>query len=326
MNRRETNRGMGSTISRFAPWNLFNAARNAATSRRISTTSASVSVQQSDIGQLDTKEENANEANEEIGDIKINYNNSDKKLDLSSQPITVDEHFYQALSIHKNPSNVKELHLCRKPKICNIPLLIGQFENLVVLDLHDNGLIDIPWSFVYLHKLEKLDLSFNCLKYIPKIICYLQNLKVLNLKQNYLVAIPTELLQLEKLQKLDLTNNKYLGGITPEQTEKGVTAIFEILKKRQGRTDLWANSKPWLGYGASPVYLSSVPSLHELAVDSIIANKIDFLVFTNVPPRLKTYLTKSYEDHRNRIKVAKCSQCSYFYSSKELFDNHDCLR
>ena len=100
--------------------------------------------------------------------------------------------------------------------------------------------------------------------------------------------------------------------------------IFEIIRKRQGRSDLWANSTPWVGCEDGVTYGTTAQTLHELAVMSILSHKVNFLFFDTVPPKLKTMLTERSEEYQNRIKVAKCSKCKYFYSSKEMFENHIC--
>ena len=141
---------------------------------------------------------------------------------------------------------------------------------------------------------------------------------------NCLRTIPNQLLNLEKLQKLDLTDNDTLKGISPEELKKGVSTIFKIIRKRQDRSDMWANSTPWIGYRANVTYGSSTLTLHEIAVMSILSHKVNFLVFDTVPPKLKTMLTERADEYRNRIKVAKCSKCKYFYSSKEMLENHMC--
>lgn len=260
----------------------------------------------------------------DVSSIEITFNSSSKKLDFTSQHVLNDELFYKALSMHENPTALQDFTLKNKRKITAIPVTIGHFDNLALLNLSNNGLSDLPWSVLYLCKLEMLDLSQNCFQHIPRIIGYLKELQELSFRQNFLRAIPNELLKLKKLQKLDITENNTLKGITAEQPNKGVKTIFEILRKRQDRNDLWASSTPWIGYKEGVTYGSSTLTLHEIAILSILSHKVNFLLFDNVPPKLKTMLTERAEEYRNRIKVGKCSKCKYFYSSKEMFENHMC--
>ena len=260
----------------------------------------------------------------EVDNVEIKYKSSNTKLDLTSQYMVNDDLFCKALSMHENPTIVRTFTLKNKTKVLSIPVIIGQFDNLVILNLSNNGLTDLPWSMLYLGKLEKLDLSRNFFEHIPRIIGYLRELRNLNFRRNCLLTVPNELLKLEKLQTLDLAENPKLRYITPEQIKKGVKEIFEIIRKRQGRSDLWVNSTPWVGCEDGVTYGNTAETLHELAVMSILNHKVNFLFFDTVPPKLKTMLTERAEEYRNRIKVAKCSKCKYFYSSKEMFENHIC--
>ncbi len=260
----------------------------------------------------------------EVQKTEIKYNTSCKKLDLTGYVMLDHDMLYEALSMHKEPSTLQELTIKNKPKILSLPILIGRFENLVSLSLENNGLNDLPWSMLYLTSLEKLDLSRNKFQHIPKIVGYLVELRELNFRNNSLVTLPTELLKLVKLKKLDLTDNDKLKGFTKEECKKGVKTIFEIIKKRQNRTDVWANSKPWIGFDSDTPNWFSVPTLHEIAVTSILAHKVNFLMFNSVPPVLKSFLSERAQEYNSRIQVAKCSNCKHFYSSKEMFDNHMC--
>ena len=277
----------------------------------------------------DIKEDTADsvEENDEfvaVDSIEIKYKSSNKKLDLTSQHVINDDLFYKALSMHENPTILQEFTLKYKTKVLSIPVIIGQFDNLVILNLSNNGLADLPWSMLYLGKLEKLDLSRNFFEHIPRIIGYLRELRILDFRKNCLLTIPNDLLKLQKLHTLDLAENPKLRGITPEHIKKGVKEIFEIIRKRQGRSDLWANSTPWVGRADGVTSGNTAQTLHELAVMSILSHKVNFLFFDTVPPKLKTMLTERSEEYQNRIKVAKCSKCKYFYSSKEMFENHIC--
>ena len=115
----------------------------------------------------------------DINSIEITYNTSSTKLDLTSQHVLNEELFYKALHVHDNPIVLQELTLNSKRKLTAIPVTIGHFDNLVSLNLSNNGLTDLPWSVLYLCKLEKLHLSRNSFQHIPRIIAYLTELVLL---------------------------------------------------------------------------------------------------------------------------------------------------
>ncbi len=284
----------------------------------------------SSIGHEDDVDDAASPGNTLETKKEIQFNTSCRKLDLSARAHNAldAEQLGETLLRHDNPPGLHELTVRSKPRLETLPVVIGRFENLVTLTLSNNSLKDLPWSMLYLKNLQKLDLSRNQFQHIPRIIGYLVALRELNMTRNCLLTIPNEILKLEKLEKLDLSENKNLKGFTsgPFKNKKEVDSVFQIVRQRRLRSDLWCESRPWAGHdvsGGIPRQKSFV-TLHELAVTSILTHHVDFLVFETVPPRIKTFLTEKAEEHRSRIRVAKCSSCKHFYSSKEMFENHVC--
>ncbi|KAG7999378.1 Leucine-rich repeat-containing protein 40 [Nibea albiflora] len=78
---------------------------------------------------------------------------------------------------------------------------------LIMLDLHDNQLSNLPSALGELQELQQLRLSHNQLRSLPVEVCTLRNLQSLILQQNLLESLPEELGQLENLTDLDLSNN-----------------------------------------------------------------------------------------------------------------------
>ncbi|XP_068095336.1 leucine-rich repeat-containing protein 40 isoform X2 [Hyperolius riggenbachi] len=78
---------------------------------------------------------------------------------------------------------------------------------LVVLDVHDNLLSEVPRAIGELVNLQKLNVSHNKLKALPEELAQLQNLKTLFLQQNQLEEVPDMIGQLGALDELDLSNN-----------------------------------------------------------------------------------------------------------------------
>ncbi|XP_073400876.1 leucine-rich repeat-containing protein 40 [Dendrobates tinctorius] len=90
---------------------------------------------------------------------------------------------------------------------------------LVVLDVHDNLLSELPQAVGELVNLQKLNVSHNKLKSLPQELTQLQHLKSLLLQHNQLEEMPVALGRLADLEELDLSNNSLrdisgcLGGL-----------------------------------------------------------------------------------------------------------------
>ncbi|CAI9546999.1 unnamed protein product [Staurois parvus] len=91
---------------------------------------------------------------------------------------------------------------------------------LVVLDVHDNLLPELPREIGELVNLQRLNISHNKLKSLPEELAQLQNLKSLLLHHNQLEEVPNSMGQLTALEELDFSNNSLrslsscLGALT----------------------------------------------------------------------------------------------------------------
>ncbi|XP_066453869.1 leucine-rich repeat-containing protein 40 [Eleutherodactylus coqui] len=92
-------------------------------------------------------------------------------------------------------------------KLQSLPDDIKLLPALVVLDVHDNLLSELPGAIGELVNLQKLNISHNKLKTLPQELAQLQNLKSLLIQHNQLEEVPDVLGQLGDLEELDLSNN-----------------------------------------------------------------------------------------------------------------------
>ena len=258
-----------------------------------------------------------------VNDIQVYTDSYD--LDLTNQPVNSDEIFHGTLQTHPQPAHVRKMTLCGRNKITQIPVAIGHFENLETLILSNNHIEAISWAIVYLRELKVLDLSYNMLTEVPRVIGHLSRLEELNLQGNQLSRIPTELLNLTRLKKLDVSKNYKLFPSDKANISTDKKAIFEMLKKRLNRMDIWEDCTPWVSeHGFSMDRTKSVPSLHELCMKGVMKYKVDYLAPRFVPPVLKNNLSDVEHAYRNNLNLAKCSNCRSYFSTKENFDNHLC--
>ncbi|MEM7532329.1 MAG: leucine-rich repeat domain-containing protein [Chloroflexota bacterium] len=96
-----------------------------------------------------------------------------------------------------------------------LPAAIGDFSNLIHLDLSPNQLSSIPTEIGNLSNLAILSLHSNQLSSIPTEIGNLSNLTYLSLENNQLSSIPTEIGNLSSLTRLYLSSNQ-LSSIPTE--------------------------------------------------------------------------------------------------------------
>ncbi|CAJ0914874.1 unnamed protein product [Ranitomeya imitator] len=105
-------------------------------------------------------------------------------------------------------------------KLPSLPDDLQLLPALVVLDVHDNLLSELPRAVGELVNLQKLNVSHNKLKSLPQEMAQLQHLKSLLLQHNQLEEMPDALGRLADLEELDLSNNSLrnisgcLGGLT----------------------------------------------------------------------------------------------------------------
>ncbi|KAM6415285.1 leucine-rich repeat-containing protein 39 isoform 1-T1 [Rhynochetos jubatus] len=91
-----------------------------------------------------------------------------------------------------------------------IPLFIGRFQSLVVLDLSRNSIESVPKEIGQLTGLQELLLSYNRIKSVPKEISNCTSLERLELAVNRSICdLPPELSGLKKLSHVDLCMNQF---------------------------------------------------------------------------------------------------------------------
>lgn len=117
-----------------------------------------------------------------------------------------------------NFSNLVELDI-RNLKLAKLPSKITKLQNLKKLKLWNIMFPEFPMEIFQLLRLEELDIGANYFKKIPPEIGDLHNLKELVLVSNHLKELPAEISNLKQLEGLYLTNNKL--KVIPEQ-------IFEL--------------------------------------------------------------------------------------------------
>ena len=93
-------------------------------------------------------------------------------------------------------------------QLIELPKCISQLTNLIKLDLSNNQLTELSKDIIQLTNLEKLNLSNNKLTYIPESIGQLTNLTELDLSKNLLDKLPESICNLTKLQYIYLGNNQ----------------------------------------------------------------------------------------------------------------------
>jgi Leucine-rich repeat (LRR) protein len=125
-------------------------------------------------------------------------------------------------------SNLIELNLV-KNKLKNLPDEFSKLKNLRILQLDKNELTEFPESIGNLKNLKFLSISENKIKIICNQIEGLEELEILDLSSNALEELPAEIANLGELQFLGLKNNR-LKSVPSE--------IWTLYKLKQ----LWVGS------------------------------------------------------------------------------------
>ncbi|XP_032240205.1 leucine-rich repeat protein soc-2 [Nematostella vectensis] len=225
----------------------------------------------------------------------------------------------KVLEAYKNKGQLKHVIL-EGLEIYNLPAGIGSFTNLRTLSLQNNYLEVLPWSLIYLKQLKKLDVSFNELSSLPHTIGYLPSLESFAATNNNISTIPNEVLNLSRLRSLHLADNPLVSPPC-EVVSEGVKAVFEYLRKRQERRDLFE------GYNKEYdtfAFTTKIPSLLHISIKCILRCNIDFLSAAYVPPRIRAALSDEETVMKNSICICKCSKCNKYFSKKAYFEIHDC--
>lgn len=87
---------------------------------------------------------------------------------------------------------------------------ITNYDSVYALTLKHKGLKEFPKVILQMHKLERLDLSWNKMHSLPKEIGTLTSLTYLNLNHNRLDSIPKEIANLRNISVLVLSRNRIL--------------------------------------------------------------------------------------------------------------------
>lgn len=106
-----------------------------------------------------------------------------------------------------NVVELKKLILASN-SITSISEKLVNFLYLVILDLHDNKVKELPDVLGDLEKLERLDLSHNELQCLPESFRKLSQLDTLLLHYNQLKVVPSDLSSLKRLKVLDMSHNQ----------------------------------------------------------------------------------------------------------------------
>ena len=136
---------------------------------------------------------------------------------------------------------------------------IGSLENLVKLDLRNNGLEVLPQEIGHLKKIKRLYLGSgfddahgntggNSLKMLPDEIRNLTSLEILLLGDNQIVNIPSSLSQLKNLKILNLDFNPLNPAL-----QSAYNACKEFGGKHEDYEPLWAYLRS-LEQNAEPLY------------------------------------------------------------------------
>lgn len=112
------------------------------------------------------------------------------------------------------PSEIGQLKLLERlvlfdNALSEIPIEIGDLDNLMYLQLGTNQLQVLPAEIGRLTKLEILILTENQISSIPVEFSQLSSLTNLVLRSNRLITLPTELSALNSLNILDLSHNQF---------------------------------------------------------------------------------------------------------------------
>ncbi|GFR82517.1 leucine-rich repeat-containing protein 40 [Elysia marginata] len=101
-------------------------------------------------------------------------------------------------------------------KLTQVHPYIAQFDKLLLLDLRNNQLSDLPAQLASLTVLRELVLSCNRFKHVPAVVYSLAGLEILFANDNQICEVNVEgLLKLQRLATLDLQNND-IAQVPPE--------------------------------------------------------------------------------------------------------------
>lgn len=145
---------------------------------------------------------------------------------------------------------------------------VARESNAVQLDLANLGLTELPIEIGELDNLQKLVLDFNRLRTLPKEIGHLSNLRVLWLANNQLRSLPAEISNLTNLQYLRLNYNqlnelpKEIGNLSNLEKLDLTNNQLNTLPSEMGLlTSLWALSLTGNQFRDLPKEIFLIPDL-----------------------------------------------------------------
>lgn len=129
--------------------------------------------------------------------------------------------------------------------IFEIPPYINRLKKLKKLDLWNCEIKELPKEFFELKQLKVLEISCNQLTFLPKELIELKQLEVLDLSHNQLTTLPNEILELPKLKKLIIFKNpfetpvilKTLDSLIIDPTYENDIFVLDILKNSKPVTE-----------------------------------------------------------------------------------------
>lgn len=140
-----------------------------------------------------------------------------KEINLARNPtLNVDTVLAQLVRY-----TMKDISL-RECAIKILPATIGNFKELIWLDLEDNQLTELPAEILRLQELIHLLVEHNKLKYLPEEMGRLSNLRYFELGSNQLTALPKSL---DKLSDLLVTLSLRENNFSDEEKQR-ITSVF----------------------------------------------------------------------------------------------------
>lgn len=129
---------------------------------------------------------------------------------------------------------------------------------LVVLNLSNNRLQEVPADFFNMPVLQSLSLSDNELQSVPDMSNLLQLFSA-DFSNNKLISLPESIAACDSLRKLDLTNNASLDWTLPEiLADRYCTCVYEIVDF-DGNTIIGGTNGLFVNYKGCPL-VRNVPA------------------------------------------------------------------
>jgi hypothetical protein len=170
----------------------------------------------------------------------------------------------------KDKANVKRLDLSNQA-LQSLPAEIGNFPELLELNISRNKLIVLPAEIKNLKNLRVLRANSNYLQRFPEEITQLSLLQILELYQNKIITIPPSIAALSNLRELELSDNKLtflpaqIGSLTKVRVLRSVgNIITSIPAELSGMKDLQELDLRFNRIARIPASLATLPKLQKL--------------------------------------------------------------